>query len=165
MKFLVYTLIVCWLTWPHAISNKLLFALRLKIMNLSDFINSKAKYLRRSHTIWWFKDFKKKCSKQALEIKKKLDYFFQNDIVMLLLLFFKNNWMPKFNRSLSTTKLVREIFYITFECFPSWFWMTERTLICYRCHWPHQCVSQEHDLLYGNKRVFGPGSLIENDFI
>ena len=28
-----------------------LFAQRLEIMNLSDFINSKAKYLRRSHTI------------------------------------------------------------------------------------------------------------------
>ena len=48
MKFLVYTLSFCWL---HAISNTLLFAQRLEIMNLSDFINSKAKYLRRSHTI------------------------------------------------------------------------------------------------------------------
>ena len=35
-----------------------------------------------------------------------------------MLMFFKNNWMPKFNRSLSTTKLVLEIFYSTFECFP-----------------------------------------------
>ena len=65
----------------HAISNKLLFAQRLEIMNLSDFINSKAKYLRRSHTIWWFNDFGKKCSKQALEIKT-LD-FFQNNINIL----------------------------------------------------------------------------------
>ena len=47
----------------------------------------------------------------------------------MLLLFFKNNWMPKFNTSLSTTKLIREIYCIylylsikteciTFECFP-----------------------------------------------
>ena len=39
MKFLVYTLSFCCL---HAISNKLLFAQRLEIKNLSDFINSKA---------------------------------------------------------------------------------------------------------------------------
>ena len=48
MNFLVYTLIFCCL---HAISNKLLFAQRFEIMSLSDFINSKAKYLRQSHTI------------------------------------------------------------------------------------------------------------------
>ena len=72
-------------------------------MNLSDFINSKEKYLRRSHTILSLKDFGKKCSKQALEIKT-LELFFQNNINMLSLFFLKNNWMPKFNRSLSTTK-------------------------------------------------------------
>ena len=49
--------------------------------------------------------------------------------------------MPKLNRFLSTTKLVLEIFYITFECFPTLFLMTERTLFCYRCHWPKQYVS------------------------
>ena len=75
----------------------------------------------------------------------------------MLLLFFKNNWMPKSNRSLSTTKLGCVIYYITFECFPSWFWMTERTLFCYRCQWPNQYVSQKHDSLYWNKRVFRPG--------
>ena len=48
IKFLVFTLSFCCL---HAISNKLPFAQRLEIMNLSDFINSKGKYLRRSHTI------------------------------------------------------------------------------------------------------------------
>ena len=48
MKFLVNPLsFYC----QHAISNKLLFAQRLEIMNLSDIINSKAKYLRRNHTI------------------------------------------------------------------------------------------------------------------
>ena len=31
---------------PYAISNKRLFAKKLKMMNLSDFINSKAKYVR-----------------------------------------------------------------------------------------------------------------------
>ena len=48
MKFLVYTLSFCWL---HAISNKLLLAQRLEIMDLSAFINSKAKYMRRCYTI------------------------------------------------------------------------------------------------------------------
>ena len=119
-------------------------------MNLNDFIYSKAKCLRQSHTIWWFKDFRKTCSEQALEIKT-LKLFFKT---ILICCCFKKSWMPKFNRSLSTTKLVREMFYITFECFPSYFWTTERTLFCYRCHWLNQYVSQEHDSLYGNKRVF-----------
>ena len=50
LKVLIFvcTLSFCWL---HDISNKLLFAQRLEIMNVNDFINSKAKYLRRSHTI------------------------------------------------------------------------------------------------------------------
>ena len=38
IKFLVYTLSFC---CPHTIPNKLLFAQRLEIINLSDFINSK----------------------------------------------------------------------------------------------------------------------------
>ena len=37
--------------------------------------------------------------------------------------------MPKFNRSLSTAILIREIFYISFECFPSYFIMTEQNRI------------------------------------
>ena len=72
-------------------------------MNLSDFINSKEKYVRRSHTILSLKDFGKKCSKQALKIKT-LELFFFKTILICCRCFFKNNWMPKFNRSLSTTK-------------------------------------------------------------
>ena len=42
MKFHACTLSSCCL---YAISNKKLFAKKLEIMNLSDFINSKAKYV------------------------------------------------------------------------------------------------------------------------
>ena len=63
MKLLVYTLSFCCL---HAISNTLLFALRLEIMNLSDFIKVKRNiYIEATQS----DDLKisEKCSKQALE--------------------------------------------------------------------------------------------------
>ena len=48
MKCHLYTLSFCCL---HTILHKWLFTQRLEIMNLSDFINSKAKYLHQSLTI------------------------------------------------------------------------------------------------------------------
>ena len=65
MKFLVCTLNFCCLS---AISNKLLLAKRLEIIDLSDFISSKANICVKA-TESNDLGFRKNCSKQALEIK------------------------------------------------------------------------------------------------
>ena len=108
------------------------------------------------------KGFWKNCSKQALEIET-LELFIQNNInyVFFFFFFFFNNWMLKFNRSLSTTKLVRKIFYVSLHDFK---WQSGHYFVTSATGQIN--MSLRNTIHYVETRgSSGQWPLIENDFI